>query len=860
LPTTAGAFDPTFDGPADAFVTQVDATGGGLAYSTYLGGTGYDYGGGIALDAFGGVYTTGFTEGTDFPTTAGAFDTTLNGPPDVPDAFVTKLQIGTVAVPVRIDQAAGQADPTADPAITFDVAFAAPVTEFDGSDIDFTGSTVGGNLVAKVAGAGADYTVTVTGMTGEGTVVASIPAGAAVGPSGPTLASTSTDNAVTFDGVAPTVTVEQAAGQADPTTLGSIAYTVHFSEDVTGFDGADVSFAGSTVSGTLVAGVTGSGTDYTVTVTGMTGQGTVVAGVPAGAAADAAGNDNSASAGGDNTVTFDNQSPSVTINQAVGQADPTNVASITFDVVFDEPVTGFDPADVSLAGSTAGGTLSAAVRGSGDTYAVTVTGMTTRGLVVASIPAGGATDLAGNASRASTGTDNAVEFLNTGTVGFPRAVYATTEDAETVTVTVTRQGQADGAVSVTLVTGDGTAHSGGPAATGQDDYTPAAHTFTWADGVGGDQTVDVAIRPDALNEGRELITLTLTDPIGSPGLGVATAAVAIAPSDGQGPGTYLDQDGDKVTIKLNGKNGSLLWFRTDPDGDGKGTIELIELSGTLPDPLKPKASLVVAVGKAKTTADGGTVGLGAVTGPGLKGISARKVTLNGAGIDLAGYLGSLTIGDIQNGADLTTGAGATPQQKTRISALAIGDGTAIDIGAPVRSLTATSFGAGSVRAPSIGAMSVRGDMAADVTVTGVGVDATKKALTALRVKGAVTGSDIMVTGNVGAVVIGAFRDSRLFAGYAGPDVPDPAGFNFPATVTAFRTTAKADGIANSRVIATAFKAVSISGLDSTNPAGPFGFYADVSLGTITVTGPTKWKYNAGRPTPQVLGDFEVKVV
>ena len=46
--------------------------------------------------------------------------------------------------------------------------------------------------------------------------------------------------------------------------------------------------------------------------------------------------------------------PTVTINQAAGQADPTNARPINFDVVFSEPVTGFAATDVALAG-TAGG-------------------------------------------------------------------------------------------------------------------------------------------------------------------------------------------------------------------------------------------------------------------------------------------------------------------------------------------------------------------------------------------------------------------------------------------------------------------------------------------------------------------------
>ena len=130
----------------------------------------------------------------------------------------------------------------------------------------------------------------------------------------------------------------------------------------------------------------------------------------------------------------------MTIDQAVGQSDPTNVASVKFDVKFSEIVTGFAAADVDLSASTAGGTLVATVTGNLDTYTVTVTGMTTRGFVSATIPTGGATDAAGNANLASTSTDNSVEFLNTGTVGFSQAVFNTTEDAtaHTATITVTR--------------------------------------------------------------------------------------------------------------------------------------------------------------------------------------------------------------------------------------------------------------------------------------------------------------------------------------------------------------------------------------------------------------------------------------
>src|SRR5437867_427113 len=60
-----------------------------LAYSTHLGGSGGDQGFGVAVDAVGNAYVTGFAGSSDFPTTAGAFQTAFGG--GEADAFVTKL-------------------------------------------------------------------------------------------------------------------------------------------------------------------------------------------------------------------------------------------------------------------------------------------------------------------------------------------------------------------------------------------------------------------------------------------------------------------------------------------------------------------------------------------------------------------------------------------------------------------------------------------------------------------------------------------------------------------------------------------------------------------------------------------------
>src|SRR3972149_669569 len=93
FPTTLGAYDTTHNGRWDAFVAKLDASGGTLLYSTFLGGSGYDPAYGIAIDASGAAYVTGqtFDDVTDFPTTPGAYDTTHNGRWD---AFVAKLDGG----------------------------------------------------------------------------------------------------------------------------------------------------------------------------------------------------------------------------------------------------------------------------------------------------------------------------------------------------------------------------------------------------------------------------------------------------------------------------------------------------------------------------------------------------------------------------------------------------------------------------------------------------------------------------------------------------------------------------------------------------------------------------------------------
>lgn len=71
----------------DVFVTKLTPAGDGLVYSTYLGGSALDEAWGIAVDATGSAYVTGYTLSSDFPTLSPYQGYKGSGY----DVFVTKL-------------------------------------------------------------------------------------------------------------------------------------------------------------------------------------------------------------------------------------------------------------------------------------------------------------------------------------------------------------------------------------------------------------------------------------------------------------------------------------------------------------------------------------------------------------------------------------------------------------------------------------------------------------------------------------------------------------------------------------------------------------------------------------------------
>jgi len=219
--------------------------------------------------------------------------------------------------------------------------------------------------------------------------------------------------ALVIDGIAPTVTsITRKTPTATLTNSNSVIYTVSFSEPVKNLDIGDFTLNKTgTVNGNIASVSAATGTTIDVTVNSITGDGNLGLDVPATATInDIPGNALTAAFTTGQTYTVDTTPPTVTINQATAQTDPTATSPINFTVTFSEPVTDFDATDIDLSTSTATGTLTPTITGGGPVYTVAVNGMTGSGNVIASIKANGVTDPVGNNNTVSTSTDNSVTY------------------------------------------------------------------------------------------------------------------------------------------------------------------------------------------------------------------------------------------------------------------------------------------------------------------------------------------------------------------------------------------------------------------------------------------------------------------
>ncbi len=215
---------------------------------------------------------------------------------------------------------------------------------------------------------------------------------------------------ITYDTTAPTVAVSSTA--TSPTKTSPIPVTITFSEDMTGFELADITVGNGTAGNLL-----GSGKIYTADIT-PSADGEVTVDIAANVAVDASNNGNTAAV--QYKIGYDATRPGVTINQAADQLDPTGVSPVNFTVEFEEPIniSSFTAADITLSG-TAGATTKVITQiapDDGTTFNVEVSGMTGNGTIIATITEGKVLDTAGNTNSASTSTDNVITYEKSGPV------------------------------------------------------------------------------------------------------------------------------------------------------------------------------------------------------------------------------------------------------------------------------------------------------------------------------------------------------------------------------------------------------------------------------------------------------------
>lgn len=246
---------------------------------------------------------------------------------------------------------------------TLGITFSESVTGFDpATDLVLSNATI-----AVLSSSSRSFTLTVT-PTAQGAFTVDLPAGVAVDADG--FANTAaTQFAGVYDTDAPVYTFGSAvvSPAIDNFTLDiSVSEDVHFQSSYL------------TVTNGTATGLSGSGSNYQVTIRPTSNtEGTVAVELEAGAAPDRAGNDNAAAT--PFSIAYDVKSPQIdTIERLSPAAAVTNADALTFAVTFTEDVTGFDAGDLRILSDEATtpttGTITQVVATSASQYQVTVSG------------------------------------------------------------------------------------------------------------------------------------------------------------------------------------------------------------------------------------------------------------------------------------------------------------------------------------------------------------------------------------------------------------------------------------------------------------------------------------------------------
>jgi len=176
------------------------------------------------------------------------------------------------------------------------------------------------------------------------------------------------------------------------------------------------------------------------------------------------------------------------------------------------------------------------------------------------------------------------EVPSFGTISLSMFSYSVNENGGTVTITATRTGGSSGAVGVSYATSNGTALAGS-------DYIAANGTLSWADGNSTSKVITVSLFNDALIEGPETFTVTLSNATGGATLGTPSSATVTIVDD-ESPGSIslsasaysVNENGGTVTItatRTGGSSGAVGVSYKTSNGTAMADSDYVTSIGTL---------------------------------------------------------------------------------------------------------------------------------------------------------------------------------------------------------------------------------------------------------------------------------------
>jgi hypothetical protein len=391
-----------------------------------------------------------------------------NAPSTSFDNIVTIITDSTPPT-ATINQATGQTDPT-NGVINFTVVFSEAInsTTFTASDIALSGTITGATVGTPTTSDNITWNVPVTATT-NGTVIADLGINkyADVAGNANTAAATFTDHTVTFDNIPPTISATDIVSVGGDTTstylttssLAPIVISGVVSGDTVTISGWTCTPSPSTstnITCTPNTALTNGSQNITITITDPAGN---TATLPV-------------------SFVVDSTAPTTTINQKLGQADPTNNSGLNYTVVFSEAIDSatFTSGDIVLSGAGTG-TVGTPTTSDNITWNIPVTA-TGEGAIIASLAANTVKDIAGNDNTAATSADNSITYDTTApTITLDSFVSPTRDNTPTFTGTV-----GDNiAISSVTVTIDGTdflaSFSGGTWSFTTSTLTDGTHTI-----------------------------------------------------------------------------------------------------------------------------------------------------------------------------------------------------------------------------------------------------------------------------------------------------------------------------------------------------------------------------------------------